>query len=164
MAATARYRSPQRDRRPIPAALEEGWATSPGPASTPPTSCGPRWPQDLYPTTIPPQPSGGAPRSATPATAERARHNPQRRASDQAHDAPRDQQPSGRDRHHLRRLARAVEPRPSRRATTPEKCFGRECCRNTLLYVSRPDLRPGAARVLAALRAAPQSGATITPF
>jgi hypothetical protein len=53
MAATARQGSPKRDRRPIPAGTR-------GKASTPPTFCGRRPPQDPYPTTTPPRPCGGA--------------------------------------------------------------------------------------------------------
>jgi hypothetical protein len=39
---------------------QNGCATSPGPASMPPCSCGRRPPPDPYPTTTPPQPSSGA--------------------------------------------------------------------------------------------------------
>ena len=87
MAATARHRSPQCDRRPIPAGADRKVdATSPGPASTPPSSCGRRPPQDPYPTTTPPQPSGGASSISYPANAEPGLCNPRRRPSDQAHD------------------------------------------------------------------------------
>ena len=61
MAATARQRSPSRDRRPLPAGaggkIDE---SRPGLASTPPCSCGRRRPRDPYPTTTPPRPFGGA--------------------------------------------------------------------------------------------------------
>ena len=104
-------RSPQRDRGPIPAGTRgKVDTTSPGPASTPPSSCGRRPPQDPYPTTTPPQPSGGA--SSTSYRKRRTR-NPQPPAPSQRPGArPRPHATSSdpcRARRRLPRSARAAE-------------------------------------------------------
>jgi hypothetical protein len=90
----------------------KGSATSPGPALTPPTSCDRRPPLDPYPTTTPPQHSGGA--SSTDYRKRRTRTlqaagQPQRRdVRPRPHTNGRHR---GRARRRLPRSARAAEPR-----------------------------------------------------
>ena len=126
MAATARHRSPQRDRRPIPAGTR-GKVDQPHPGRLrrhPPRAVGGR---RRTPTRRPPRrsPLVAHPRPAT-ANAEPGTRNPRGNPSDQAHDHDAHATSSHpcRARRRLPRSARAAETSPPDASTTPEMCFG----------------------------------------